>query len=315
MSRIAKIKKTLEQRQKVLLFATIAEYISTGRPVSSRSLGKRHGFRLSPATIRRELQKLTEQGFLIQPHTSAGRIPTDRAFRLFADTLKTETQQMNEDERKKLLKGLSGLLPGERRSWQEVVRLLSDLSYQAALVVTPTLSEAVLRLLKFIPCGSSSLLAVIVTSEGLVHNAYVECSELPGDRDLERIHNYLGELVEGRTLNQVRHLLHKELEDARRKCDVLRERATVLGTKAIQAGVKQTSELVVDGRSHLIAQPELTDRIEELMRVLEEKTRILELLDKAAETGRSPVVIIGEEGGKDFNGCAMITAPFGDRRN
>ncbi|MCP4603079.1 MAG: heat-inducible transcription repressor HrcA [Proteobacteria bacterium] len=315
MSRIAKPKQSLTQRHQMLLFATIAEYVSTGRPVSSRSLAKKHQMGLSPATIRRELQWLTDQDFLVQPHTSAGRVPTDRAFRLFADTLKAETQQIDNDKREKLINGLSGLFPGEPRSWQDIVRLLSDLSYQAALIVTPALSDAVLRLLKFVPCGSGSLLAVIVTREGLVHNAYIQSPDPFNERDLERIHNYLGELVEGRTLNEVRRVLRKELEDSRRSCDALREQATMLGTKAIQASVNRASELVVEGRSHLIAQPDLTDRIEELMRVLEEKARILDLLDSAAETSRGPVVIIGEEGGEGFDGCAMITSPFGEKNN
>ncbi len=299
----------------MVLFATIAEYVSTGRPVSSSSLAGKHGLDISSATIRSELLALAEQGFLVQPHTSAGRVPTDRAFRLFAETLKKEVGQIDKDTHTQLVMGIRGLLPGGRRSWQDVVRLLSDLSCQAALVVTPALSEAVLRQLRFIPLSGNSLLAVIVTREGLVHNAYIECTDALADRELERIHNYLGELVEGRSLTDIRHVLRDELEDAKRNCDALRERASRLGTQAIQSSVESTSELVVEGRSHLLAQPGATERIEELMGVLEEKARILDLLDRAAETDHGPVVIIGREGGERFEGCAMISSPFGDRNN
>jgi heat-inducible transcriptional repressor len=313
MSRIANPEDALDQRGRTVLFTAIAEYVSTGKAVSSRSLTRRHGLGFSPATIRRELHKLTEQGFLAQPHTSAGRIPTDRAFRIFAKTLKTSADDLDAETHEKLMKGIEVVLPGGPRSWQDVVKLLSDLSSQAALVVTPALNESVLRQLRFVPCGPGSLLAVIVTREGLVHNAYVETSAAISDRDLERIHNYLAELIEGRTLNEVRQVLRKELEDARTRCDALREQATVLGTKAIQSSVKGTSEIVVEGRSHLVAKPDLKDRMEELLRFLEEKARILELLDRAAETDRGPIIIIGREGGESFSGCAMITSPFGGK--
>ncbi len=298
-------------RRRMVLFTTIAEYVSTGQPVSSASLARKHRIGLSPATIRREMRTLADQGFLVQPHTSAGRVPTDSAFRLFADTLKNEASQIDSKTRSQLVHGLEGVLPGERRSWQDVVRLLSDLSYQAALIVTPALTEAVLRQLRFIPCGPGSLLAVVVTQDGLVHNAFVRSQETIEESDLEKIHNYLNELIEGHTLNEIRGVLRTELENSRKQCDALRERATLLGTSAIESSMEHTSELVVEGRSHLMAQPGLHDQLEELMRTLEEKTRILDLLDRAAETDQGPIVIIGEEGGKEFNGCAIITSPFG----
>jgi heat-inducible transcriptional repressor len=311
MNRIEESPETLNPRRKTVLFTTIAEYVSTGRPVSSNSLQENHQLELSPATIRRELRILSEQGYLIQPHTSAGRIPTDRAFRLFADTLKGNVRQLDSTMHKKLMTGIGQLLPGGRKSWQEVVRLISDLSYQTALIVTPALNEAVLKQLRFIPSGPGSLLSVIITQEGLVHNAFVKSPGAFSELDLEKMHTYLGSLIEGRTLNDIRSLLRKELEDARIRHDKLREQATLIGTEAIRSTVESNSELVVDGRSHLLTQPDLKDGLEEIICVLEEKGRILELLDRAADTDSGPVVIIGEDGGEDFHGCAMITAPFG----
>ncbi|MDJ0764171.1 MAG: heat-inducible transcriptional repressor HrcA [Myxococcota bacterium] len=315
MSRIDKSTKPLSPRRQVVLFAVIAQYIATGRPVGSQALNKKQGLALSPATIRRELQNLTEQGFLTQPHVSAGRVPTDQAFRMFADALRSEAGHMATETQKKLVSGLSCLMPGGPQSWEEVVRLISDLSYQAALVVTPAFSEVSLRQLRFIPCGSGTLLAVIVTREGLVHNAYVDAPKTLDERDLERIHNYLSELIQGRTLNEVRKILRQELEDARKKCDALREQATVLGTQAIQSSVNRASDLVVGGRRHLLGKSDLKDRVEALMRELEEKTRLLDLLDRAVETKKKPVVIIGGEAGDRLEGCAIITSPFGSDAN
>ena len=194
-----------------------------------------------------------------------------------------------------------------------MVRTLSDFLYQAALMVTPSFSEQVLRQIRFMAVGPASLLAVIVTREGLVYNAFLK-NPLPlTNSELERIHNYLNTSVTGRTLNQVRSFLREELEDARKRCDAMRERATILGSEALDAGIEQSADLVVEGRSHLAAQPELRDRMEELMLFLEEKTRILDLLDQAARSDSGPVVIIGQEGGAAFEGCAMISAPFGTK--
>jgi heat-inducible transcriptional repressor len=298
-------------RARAILFATIAEYVSTGRPVSSGSLVKNHRLNLSPATIRRELKELEEMGLVIQPHTSAGRIPTDQAFRIFVDTLKQETNELANQHAKKALDGFQHLGLESQKTWQDVVRTLSNFVYQAALVITPALSESVLRQLRFVPCDPTSLLAVVVTREGVVHNAFVKPKKPVLEHDLERIHNYLAELITGRTLNQIRSILREELEDARTRCDEMREQATLLGTEAVTASIQNRSELVVEGRRHLAARPELRDRMEELMQVLEEKTRILELLDQAAETGTGPIVVIGQEGGEAFEGCAMISQPFG----
>ncbi len=308
---MTKFENTLNPRSKKVLFATIAEYVATGTQVSSGALTKNQRLGMSSATIRRHLHQLTEQGYLVQPHTSAGRIPTDRAYRLFVDTLKKQPGQIQSAQREKLAVGFNNLLPGVHDSWQDIVRLLSELSLQTALVVTPSFSDAVLRQLRFIPSGPGSLLAVVITREGLVHNAVIEVTDQMADPELERVHNYLSELIEGRTLNEIRHLLRDELDDARKRCDLLREKATLLGAQAIRSSVDAKPELVVDGRSRLLSQPELKENAEELMRFLEERSLILELLDKAAATDRGPLVIIGREGGENLDGCSIITSPFG----
>jgi heat-inducible transcriptional repressor len=293
-----------------VLFSTIAEYVAGGVPVSSKALADRSQIGLSASSIRRALHELTLSGFLIQPHTSAGRVPTDRAFRLFVDALRETAAEVDESVRERLFTGIRDLLPGETAAWRETVRLLSDLSAHAALAITPAISDSILRQMRFVPLEGRELLAVVVTRDGLVHNTYLESDHAFGDSELTRIHNYLGELVTGRTLNEVRQRLREELEDARAKCDALRERASLLGAQALESSVEKAPELVVEGRSWLLAQPELQDRLAELMAALEERQRILSLLDKAAAGDRGPLVIIGREGGDDFKGCALITSPF-----
>jgi heat-inducible transcriptional repressor len=310
MKSVAYIGEPLDQRQRHVLFVAIGEYIRSGRPVSSRSIAARPALSLSPASIRRTLHELTLAGLLMQPHTSAGRVPTEPAFRMFVDALRASASEVERGARTRLVDGFRDLLPGETESWRETVRVLSELSTQTALVITPAISDSVLQRLRFIRLEGSKLLAVVVTREGLVHNAHLECGARVGERELERIHNYLEELIVGRSLNEIRRLLREELEDARARRDALRERATLLGEQAVSASLDTASELLVEGRTRLLEQPELKDRLREIMAALEEKARILDLLDQAAETDGGPLVIIGSEGGAGFEGCALVTAPF-----
>ena len=301
----------LNERQRRVLFAVIAEYVSSGAPVSSKLLSDRARFGLSPPTIRRALHELTVSGLLVQPHTSAGRIPSDRAFRVFVDALRAGAGEVDPEARRALLEGVAGLVPGELGTWREIVRRLSEISAQAALVITPAISDSVLTQLRFVPLEPGRMLAVVVTREGIVHNAFVECAAPLGERDLEQIHNYLSEKISGRTLNEVRAILRGETEDAKARCDALRERANRLASDALAASAVQASQLLVEGHSRLLARPELEGKLAELVGTLEQKARLLDMLDKAAATDRGPLVIIGSEGGAGFEGCALVTAPFG----
>ena len=299
----------LVERQRILLFSVIADYTSTGRPVSSKSLAKKHA--LSSASIRRILHELTIAGFLVQPHTSAGRIPTDRAFRLFVDALRQSFTDIDANTKEVLSSTVRDLVPAETESWRETVRVLSNLTTQTALVITPAVSDSILKQLRFISMGPKDLLAVVVTREGIVYNASLQSKVSISDSELEQVHNYLNELIKNRTLNEVRLLLREEMEDARKKCDLLRTKAVELGQEALKSSDHSGSKLLVEGRSKLLDQPELEDNLHELLVTLEEKGRILELLDRAAESDKGPLVIIGQEGGVNFDGCSLVSSPFG----
>lgn len=301
----------LNERQRKVLFATIAEYVGDGRPVSSKALSAGASLGLSSASVRRSLHELTVMGLLLQPHTSAGRIPTDTAFRLFVDALREVKSPVEGEAVEALSTAVRDLASSGTRSWRETVRLLSDISTQAALAITPAVSDSILKRLQFIPLEGGQFLAVVVTREGIVHNSYVRCEAQVSPAQLERIHNYLDDRVVGRTLNEVRAILRQEMEDARRRCDEMKERATWLGSEALRSS-DGSSVLLVEGRDRLLEQPELEGRLLDLMSKLEERTRVLDLLDKAAAKDRGPLVIIGREGGEGFDGCAMITAPVGE---
>jgi len=302
---------TLEHRHQKVLFAIIARYVETGQPVSSLMLGANPTLQLSTASLRRIMNELTARGLLIQPHTSSGRIPSDQGFRAFVSELRSEDGPIDRSTEEALKSAISDSTMNGSALWQRTVRLLSLMSRQAALVITPAISDAVLRHLHFVPLDRHQVLAVIVTRDGFVQNAYINMDHSLSSDELEKIHNYLAQTISGRSLNDIRAILRDELADAISARDAIREKAATLSQFALEIGDGAESKLVVDGRSRLLEQPELEGRLASILVTLERKNRILDMLDQAARTDKGPMVIIGDEGGDEFSGCALISATFG----
>src|SRR5215475_5659929 len=196
----------LSHRAKEILYAVISEFVATGEPVGSRTLSKKAGIDLSPASIRNVLADLDELGYLVQPHTSAGRIPTDKAFRLFIDALMHE-QQLSAEEHARIRAHLEALEPGPDVICEKG-KLLSELTGTAAVVVMPRTEVATLRTLRFMVVGQE-LLAVLVMSNGSVQNRFVRATMT--EKDLVAIHNLLDDVIEGRTLRELRDLFVRRL--------------------------------------------------------------------------------------------------------
>ena len=194
----------LSPRAKQILYACITEFVATGEPVGSRTLSKR-GIELSPASIRNTLSDLEEMGFLRQPHTSAGRVPTDRAFRLFIDAM-MEVRQLTDVENTELIQRFREIEPGPN-FLRETGRLLSDLTGAAAVVVSPKAETLTLRQLRFIRTRPGEVLAVVVMTNGTVQNRFLK--EEVSDRELEKIHNLLDDVIDGRSLGELHQLFQR----------------------------------------------------------------------------------------------------------
>ncbi|HEY1957870.1 MAG TPA: heat-inducible transcriptional repressor HrcA [Polyangiaceae bacterium] len=299
----------LSHRAKQILYAAISEFVATGEPVGSRTLSKKAGIDLSPASIRNVLADLDELGYLVQPHTSAGRVPTDRAFRLFIDAL-MHVQQLSVDDHDRIRAHVEAVEPG-RDVIRETGRLLSDLTGTAAVVVAPRTEAATLRALRFMPVGQE-LLAVIVMSNGSVQNRFVRASLT--ERELEPIHNLLDDVIEGRTLRELRDLFARRLADERVQADAMRRRAFELGGAAVSGVAELPGEIFIEGQAKLLEQPEFKDAIgmKQVMSALEARERLIELLDAtmtAAQPGASAVVG-SEAGGLGGGHLAIVGAAY-----
>ena len=300
----------LSQRARAVLAAVVREHIQTGEAIGSRTLVRRQGLSQSPATVRNVMADLEEQGFLRQPHTSAGRIPTDEGLRFFVDRL-MKTRELTPAERQEILARyqLSNLELQELL--REVSRLLSDLSKQCALVLLPRTEGSVLKRIEFVSLRQGKMIAVLVMDSGLVLNRLVNVSESFLPDELEKVHRYLNELCHGKSLSEVRHLVQQELEKEQNHYDELLSRALHMGAQVLADPVED--EIVIEGQSRLLDRPVANDpeQMKALMRTVEEKKMILRLLDETIRGQGVQIFIGAETKEEEMRSCAMVAKAYG----
>ncbi len=299
----------LSRRGRAVLYAVVTEFIATGEPVGSRTLSKKHELELSPATIRNVLADLEEAGFLQQPHTSAGRVPTEAAFRLYINAL-MQVRALRPNESQKIAQRFEEMAP-EADILRETGRLLAELSGAAAVLVRSRTDSRVVVKMRFIPTRPTELLSVIVFSDGSVENRFVTFDAALGEQDLERVHNMLEEACSGRTLADVRDYVSAGVLNTRDALLSLRQLGYSLAKLALE-GATTSVEVVIEGQSRLFEQPEFRDgdRVRELVHVLEDRQKLVALLDRTL--GASEVrVFLGQETAEAV-GCpvSLVAAPY-----
>jgi heat-inducible transcriptional repressor len=297
----------LSARARHVLYHCVTEYVATGEPVGSRTLAKRSGLELSPASIRNVLSDLEELGFLRQPHTSAGRVPTSRAFRLFIDALMQARAPTTEEEAA-IRETFSAFEPGQN-VMRETGKLLSELTGTAAVVLAPRPETQVLKQLRFLRTGPDEVLAVLVMNSGTVHNRFLHATVT--EAELHGIHNLLDDVVEGRTLGDLRDLFERRLQGDRVVQDDLRTRAFTLGGAALEDAVGQTS-LVIEGQERLLEKPEFDapGHVRRLVSALDAREKLIKLLDLAMQA-KGGHVVVGEEADVLGGGhLAIVGAPY-----
>jgi heat-inducible transcriptional repressor len=306
---------TLNNRARKILFAAVTEYIATGNPVGSRTLARKYAIELSPASIRNVLADLEDAGYLHQPHTSAGRVPTERALRTFIEAL-TEFQRLSradEDQLRQRLDAIFSAGESPRMALHEAGALLSEMAGAAAVMAASRVQRRKLAHLRFISTRPDQLLAVLVFGDGMVENRYISVERSISEGELGRIHNLLADVVEGRSLGDVRELFARRLDDDRSELDNLRRRAFDLGRRAIEELSPAIDRVVISGSARLMELPEYADadRLKKLVRALEDREHLLLLLDKTLEAGATSVYIGSETGEFGESELSLVVAPFG----
>lgn len=304
---------TLTERSRQILEAIIEDYIKTAEPVGSRSVTRRHGLTLSPATVRNVMSDLEELGFLASPHTSAGRVPTDKAFRFYVDSL-LQVRSIDEEQRDEIRRHYRGQGHDVGEILKETSRILSSISHYIGIVVAPRFTANVFRQIEFVKLCGSRILAILVSESGVVQNRIVESNEEIPSEDLVRMSNYLNNLLKGLTISEVKNRILQEMESDKVRYDELMSRALKLSELTLD---EPDAEVFIEGQVNILEQPEFADvdKMKEIFRAFEEKGQLITLLDRCMDAERVNIFIGAENFLNRMNRLSVITAPYASGRN
>ncbi|HYA35933.1 MAG TPA: heat-inducible transcriptional repressor HrcA, partial [Candidatus Binataceae bacterium] len=301
--------QSLAGKRRTLLIATVAEFIATAQPVGSQQVAGRHNIGIKSAMARNMMAELEELGYLSQPHTSAGRVPTDKAFRYFVDHMADSTRiafrdrtqiELHYSERGRDLLALM----------RDTPRLLSLLTGQAAIVMSPRLETVEIERVNFVRLRESEVLAIFVTKASTVQNRVVACERDHLQDELDRMARYLNESLHGRTLDQARRWIESQLREERARYDSFMREALEFGDAV--TGHIEGGELYVEGSVNALEQPEFADpeRVKDLLRALEDKTALLQLLERSLEQHTLTVSIGSENVSPKLAAFSVVAAPY-----
>jgi heat-inducible transcriptional repressor len=304
----------LEERNKQILTSVINEYVLTAEPVGSRKLAKKYNINLSSATIRNVMSDLEDMGLLHQPHTSAGRIPTEKALRFYVNSiLKVKDLKLREKDRIRKRYQFSELETSD--IIKQTSEVLSVLSHQMSIVSAPKIIGTVLKHIEFIKISTNRILVIFVSQSGFVQNRIVEDQEDISQDELDKYSNYLGDILVGISLEEVREKLDEEMQKEKIAYDQLLSKALQLSKKAL--GKELEPELYMGGKINLLECPEFSEvgRMKTLLQALEEKNLLLNLLDKTMDAEGVQIFIGSEVQLSDMQTLSIITSPYRQGKN
>lgn len=297
----------LDRRAQILLKTLVERYIADGQPVGSRALSRFSGLDLSAATVRNVMSDLEEMGFIASPHTSAGRVPTPRGYRLFVDSLLTvqplDTVQIHEledqlqrDQPQRLINTASHLLAG--------------LTQFAGVVMSPRRAAPRIRQIEFISLSEKRVLLIIVTQDGDVQNRILFTERAYGPSELTEAANYLTQNFAGLDFEEIRLRVKAELEQLHSDMSELMSAAIAVGDEAVN---QSAPACVITGEKNLLEVEDFSSnmhRLKALFNLFEQKTGLLNLLDLSNRADGLQIFIGGESGLAPLDECSVITAPY-----
>ncbi len=316
--------KTLNSRQSVILATVVEEYIATAGPVASGTVAATSSLKLSPASVRAVMAELTELGYLEQPHTSAGRVPTDKAFRLYVNSL-MRIKPLSEADRRRIQASLAGKNQEISDTLRRASAIVSEQCHQVGMVLAPSTHNACLRSIGFASGGENLVVAMLAFDSGLTETRVVYTQERFNADELIRFSNYLNEHFMGLPVGAIRIAILQELVGAKNHLEQVAANALGLACLAVEqrpfldAG---DPTLFVDGTANILDHAEFADlkKMRELLLLLEERSRLLDLLDNTMREDTLKVTFgamdqlamaSGESENRPVAGLSMVSAPYG----
>jgi heat-inducible transcriptional repressor len=301
--------EALDDRSKKILRELISLYCITGEPVGSRTLSKKAKMELSPASIRNVLSDLEAMGYITQPHTSAGRIPTDKGYRFFVNHL-LKNHELNPGQKE----WIENMIQPSSGDFEKILllttELLSSLSHHIALAVAPNLDRMILQNIDFIRVSEQRILAITITKGGVVSNKIIELEENFTQEELTEIGNYIKTEFCGRTLPAIRNQIIALMKQEQVQYDTLMKKAVFLSRKTLAP--MESEQLFINGASQIVNYPEFFDisKTRELLEALEEKSKILRLLTECIEGEGTHIFIGSENKDPELKGVTLISSPY-----
>jgi heat-inducible transcriptional repressor len=303
----------LDDRKLDVLRAIVEDYVETQEPVGSKALVERHHLRVSPATVRNDMAVLEEEGYIRQPHTSAGRVPTDRGYRLFVDKL-SRIKPLTPAERRAIERFLVGVVDLDDVV-HRTVRLLAQLTRQVAVVQYPSLSRSSVRHIELVPVSTTRLMFVMIADTGRVEQRLVEMPGPVPETDVMRMRSAINEKFVGARLSETPPLVQNLLDD----CEpTLRQPLSALSSVLLETLVERTDERIALAGTANLTRGGILDfqgSIRPILEALEEEVVLLKLIGSVETDPSVTRVLIGDENEiEDLRGTSVISTGYGPGR-
>jgi heat-inducible transcriptional repressor len=299
----------VDDRKRRILQAIIDDYIGTAEPIGSRTIARKHELGLSSATIRNEMADLEDMGFLEQPHTSAGRVPSDKGYRLYVDQL-MKLRELSIEEAESIQKAMEIKINELSQLIRQASGVMSRITKYTSMAITPQLKKTTVKAVQVVPIEPGNALVVVVTNAGVVRNNMVKIPETVLPDFLIKISNILNEKLIGHTIEQINKALIMEIENnIGIPRDVL---LPVLNSVAECINQTDNAEVYMDGTTNIFNYPEFRDvaKAKELLNILDEKELIFKLLINNNENNAISVQIGNENNLQEIKDCSLITATY-----
>ena len=298
------------ERSEKVLELIVKVYIESGEPVGSRTVARKSDLSLSPATIRNVMADLEETGFLFQPHTSAGRVPTEKGFRFFVDVL-LDPQGLSVPEREEIRSNCRECKADMSDLMRRTSRILSAFSHYTGIVMPAPLPETVFKHIEFIRVRKNQILAIFMASSGLVQNRVVEMEEDLSQEELDKITPYLNNLLTGLPLREVRERIVEGMKREKRAYEKLLQSALQLGGQGLVTAEER--DLYIEGQVNILDEPAFAniERMKELFKAFEEKSLLVKLLDQSMKAKGVQIMFGSECDVAAIDGCSLITSTYG----
>lgn len=299
----------LSEKTHRVLCSVVRDYIQTAHPVGSVRVTRKYRLGMSPATVRNILADLEEMGFLEQPYTSSGRVPTDRAFRYYVD-MALEARPLKRSEREMILEAYQFVAPDVSEILQETSRILSQVSRYPSVVSAPRVSHHIFERIDLVRLDGSRILMILISQGGVVHNRILWSETQWSQKELSRAAEYLSNLMKGMTLSEVKKKILEELRLEKDQYERILYRIFNGGRKFLD---EDAADVYIDGQSHILQYPEFSEDIEKLKglwEAFEEKHLLLHLLDKAMEVEGTRVYIGAENEVGSMEACSLVATPY-----